>query len=991
MFKSARWRTEKNKVKAVFKLKFHATQVSQVGEDSLMISLVPADVGKPTVRSEKAAIRDGSCYWENPVYETVKFSREPKTGKIHEKIYNFVVSAGSSKAGLVGEVSIDFASYAESIKLSSVSLPLHSDAVLHNGPLNKKISHIVEMNENHRESSGSDLTMSSSESSFRLDTPGEFGVENNNIHQNPTCFLSSENHVSMLQKETSDLSTKIHEEHRRSQWEWLGGSAPEASTDDSSSSSRDALSRAKSEEEAPDIVIEKLKTEIAALSRQAEMSELELQTLRKQIVKEGKRGQDLFREVVGLKEERDALKEECEKLNAFQRDRDKVKVKTKLRFDGGDPCALVEELREELNYEKELNANLRLQLQKTQESNSELILAVSDLDEMLEQKNREIISLSNRTATSENARDLLETNFKTQSEDDEEQKALEDLVNDVSNFKEHKTGDLYSDSEIYRRYKDELEVQMEQLALDYEILKQENHDLSYKLEQNQLQEQLKMQYECSSSYGNINELETQIENLETQLQNQSKEFADSLTTISKLETHIRSLEEELEKQAQGFEADLEVLACAKVEQEQRAILAEEGLRKMRWQNANTAERLQEEFRKLSVQMSSTFEENEKLATKALTEASELRLQKNHLEELLRKAKEELADVREQYEAKLHELSSQLRMKVIQIEQMQSEIEDRSKELEHEKTREEESRRILSRDMLILRKEIERLKTENNNFSLEAELRETLKGELETFKSQCNELKHSLLEDEFEKEKLRKQVVQLKIDLKKKEDAFSRLEKKLKDTNSPLTVVDGTKTIKSASVPRGPKEIVNLKDKIKMLKSQIKLKEAALETSTNSFLEKEKDLHNTIEELERRLEEVRENSANSYECDFQKVAKDSEHITSNGHIFEHMKYTAETSCNMACGNVSAMPFMGRGNEILPEKGTEASALRAQVEVNLDDLLNEIALLKEKNISMEVELKEMQERYSEISLKFAEVEGERQQLVMKVRNLKNAKKS
>ncbi|KAI3721608.1 hypothetical protein L2E82_32624 [Cichorium intybus] len=39
---------------------------------------------------------------------------------------------------------------------------------------------------------------------------------------------------------------------------------------------------------------------------------------------------------------------------------------------------------------------------------------------------------------------------------------------------------------------------MEQIALDYEILKQENHDISYKLEQSQLQEQLKMQYECST-------------------------------------------------------------------------------------------------------------------------------------------------------------------------------------------------------------------------------------------------------------------------------------------------------------------------------------------------------------------------------------------------------------------------------------------------------------------------------------------------------------
>ena len=71
------------------------------------------------------------------------------------------------------------------------------------------------------------------------------------------------------------------------------------------------------------------------------------------------------------------------------------------------------------------------------------------------------------------------------------------------------------------------------------------------------------------------------------------------------------------------------------------------------------------------------------------------------------------------------------------------------------------------------------------------------------------------------------------------------------------------------------------------------------------------------------------------------------------------------------------------ESLPEKELQCSAL--------DDSLREMTLLKERNKLMEGELKEMQERYSEISLKFAEVEGERQQLVMRVRNLKNARKN
>lgn len=56
------------------------------------MALVPLEVGKPTVKSEKAAIHDGSCRWENPIYETVKLIREPKTGKINDKIYQFSVS-----------------------------------------------------------------------------------------------------------------------------------------------------------------------------------------------------------------------------------------------------------------------------------------------------------------------------------------------------------------------------------------------------------------------------------------------------------------------------------------------------------------------------------------------------------------------------------------------------------------------------------------------------------------------------------------------------------------------------------------------------------------------------------------------------------------------------------------------------------------------------------------------------------------------------------
>jgi hypothetical protein len=64
----------------------------QSGVDSLVLSIILGDNGKPTTRLEKAIVTDGICKWENPVYETVKFVYDTKNGKFTEKIYYFVVS-----------------------------------------------------------------------------------------------------------------------------------------------------------------------------------------------------------------------------------------------------------------------------------------------------------------------------------------------------------------------------------------------------------------------------------------------------------------------------------------------------------------------------------------------------------------------------------------------------------------------------------------------------------------------------------------------------------------------------------------------------------------------------------------------------------------------------------------------------------------------------------------------------------------------------------
>ncbi|XP_074264821.1 uncharacterized protein LOC141587270 [Silene latifolia] len=1166
MFK---WRNhERSKITAIFKLQFHITQVAEYGESGLVISVVPAENGKPTAKLEKCVIKENNCVWENPVYETVKFILDPKSGKILDRIYYFLISTGSGKGSLVGEFCVNIAEYIGATKACSLSFPFKnsvSDTQLHvliqrmqengnqrelediedlklkqddrtlrryfsNGDVEDGVQTSVQveplrkasslqpttLHGTRRGSSGSDVTLSSTDSSSGL-SPREVGVLNNNSSKN--------------------------QDQQRTQWE-LAIVPVDSSSVYSLNSPRDAFLSETSHMGLDDSV-DRLKADLVALSRRAEVSELELQTLRKQIVKESKKGQDMLREITFLKEEKNELKEECEKLKAYRKRSDDFKVKSKFQFEG-DPWTFLEEIKEELNYEKEINANLRVQLQKTQDSNAELLFAVQDLEEMLEKNNRGISHGSNRLASGESAVEIEESLLKSQSDDDEEQKALEELVRQHSGAQEtylleQKIMDLCSEIEMYRRDKDELEMQMEQLALDYEILKQENHEYCSRLDQNHLQDQLKMQCEGSSSYAamkeleslrekleneltekseklshclgtikdlearnvslkqelqqqaeaftadmgavthaktvqekralqaeealtqcdaiinelemkieelesereknlkeltsslatikeleeqneayetsmetlvhakmdqeqravqaeaavtqchaTIDELEASVQNLENELKMHSEESSSTLGKIKELEAHIQNLEEEMEKQVESFEADLEVVTCAKVDEEQRAIRAEEALRLVRWKNANTAARIQDEFKRLSTQMQSSFDANEKLASKALTEASELRMHNRHLQDLLKKANDEVQSAKYDYERKLLDLCGQIeeKSKLVETEkeladevqkdssarelELRTEIKLLRSELEQMKTY------VVEKDELLQREEMERANIKEVEGKSTEEVR-NLQFEVDELRGQCENLKHSLYEDESEKERLRKQVFQLQADLKKRDEIVSSIEKKLKENNGGVVQEPSkamSKNAKSEAAVRpnkevGSKEVVTLKERVKLLEGQIKSKETAFETSATAFLAKERILQSKIEELEIRLGglEVSRVVSHDNEVNEEKVSVGTQ-VTSDV-------------------NPSASESNSNGEIPSETKQTPSSDNDSGEQQKLDILLKEMVILKERNNSMEEELKEMQERYSEISLKFAEVEGERQQLVMKLRNLKNKK--
>ncbi|KAL4383481.1 hypothetical protein GQ457_15G002140 [Hibiscus cannabinus] len=982
MFKS--WRSDKKKIKVVFQLQFQATQVPKLKKSGVTVALVPEDVGKPTLRLEKVAAQDGSCLWENPVYETVKMIRENKTGKLSEKIYHFVVSNGSSKSGFLGEASIDFADFAAETEPVTVSLPLkfaNSGVILH------VTIHKIEGAEDQRYvGDGEDLNISREGS---LHSQGMNYSEN---LQNSTedgdlepAGLFSPLRQNPMPQRAADNTGMTENRHRRTNTDWSGSSTSDGSLAELANSPEDIPREWHKGSGDP---VEKLRSENVMLSRQVEVSELELQSLKKQILKENKRTHDLSRQISSLKEERDAVKKEFERLKSMKNMDEEVS-------DGGSEDeskgskVLLQEIRQELEHEKELNANLRLQLQKTDDSNSNLILAVRDLNEMLEQKNREIARLSSE----------IEASTSVEQHDADEVHMMKQTITDLN-----------SELEFYKKHKEELEMHIEELS-------QENDKILSQLRQNQQQESMKTENESSEYLATINELESQVQTLEDKIKQQAEDYSESLIAINELESQVKELSKELENRTQGFEEELDALIYAKTEQEERAIRAEEALRTTRSKNAANAERLQEEFQKLSVEMAGKFDENEKMTMKAVAEANDLELQKINLEEMLQEANEELRLLKDRSVIEREDLTYQLDLKEKQIAEMSMELDDKTAQLEYAQKQEKEKQEAFSKEIQMLKTEIKKLEEQRSQFSDQAKQsdetkqvkasnektemliqrwnkerdelekkiasakKETekaqkqlistrslkdkkemvisnLQSEMEDIRVECNDLKHSLLREEREKEKLRNQVSELKNDLQKKEEEVSSIQKELKSKGGQVDIP--ARSGHSASAPQESKDITSLQKKMKLLKEQINLKEAALKSTANSATEKESNLSNMIEELESIMEQLKICHCSSSDQCQKEQGKLRDKL--------HSKMTT------AEGKLSS-----------------TIAVPVESDAKFAELLSEVEGLKERNKSMERELKDMEERYSEISLKFAEVEGERQQLVMTVRNLKNGKKN
>nr|GMC61972.1 early endosome antigen 1 isoform X1 [Ipomoea batatas] len=727
MFKSAK--SKKEKIKAVFEMQFQATQVPQLKAKGLILSLVPADAGRPTVKLGKAAIIDGTCSWDNTIYETMKLERDSKAGKFQEKIYYFIVATKSSKSGFLGEVGMDFAELAEMTEPVLLSLPLmpaDSGIILHVTVQKMqampdqrcKEESVVSRTESFDQSFETELECddycTNSTEGEQFNKTSLYPEQNGTLRHPPSDDISVNQDLSSHQqdfrpqKPAFGINSLERYSHQRSSTDCSLGSTSDGSIKDTTNRPKEDIPRDIVQETETNSTL-RLQNQIKMLERQAEVSEIELQCLRKQIVKESKRGQDFLQQIFDLQDERDALKTECDELKF--KNRGNVQIQNAPQSEIENLTAELEGFRQELQHEKQLRSKLKLKLQKTEDSNSELILRVRDLNEMLDQKKKEISYLSGKRKSEKCFTEGVARKMSNSKSDQNEEENTETFkkVNELEEMKQT-IEKMSREIEVYKKESEELKVQKDQLVSDCEILKNENKDIYSELEQSEL-EKVKLQQEYSEALTSIKQLKVRVEGLEDEMQRQSMNYSESLDTISMLETEVMSLEKELKKQARAFEENLEAATQARVVQEQRALGAEEALRRTRSNNANATEQLQQEIRRLSVEMASKVDEKEKLAIKAAAEANALLQQNKVLEDSLHEAKKELESTKDHYTKELHQLSIQNNQTLLEESNKMQTLMDEKKKSEEHLQYEIEKLQVLYNELV---HGSEQLKLENEN-------------------------------------------------------------------------------------------------------------------------------------------------------------------------------------------------------------------------------------------------------------------------------------
>nr|XP_012570042.2 desmoplakin-like [Cicer arietinum] len=411
---------------------FKALEIEK-GWNQLFVSIISMETGETIAKSGKALVQNGQCHWEDSMLSTIwisDYSHEDNEACL----LKLLVAMGSPRFGTLGEATINLASYIVP-ETCTASLPLIQHGS-HGAILQVKIQCLTPRR-NYRKYTNSygdemsvgyddvDSISNASDTTFKnIFYPGELStkrrgpqmtcsdhdvgsldssfpswIENfpqqsnvngwkTNVQEKQDTTCSKDGPHSLY--DTSSLGTQIQD--KMEDFGQISHANDSASTR-SVCSSKDMLAAAQ-------VTIELLHGEVKMWEESTRKLTTDVERLRKELHKKSKHKKDLEMELSASRKESGDLKEEIQRLTAMVKQNDS----RNLRLQTEEMDNVIKELKDEINYQKGLNYDLEVKLNRTQESNIDIVSIFRNFEKMVEKQKMEIAELSrtNRRFDGEN-------------------------------------------------------------------------------------------------------------------------------------------------------------------------------------------------------------------------------------------------------------------------------------------------------------------------------------------------------------------------------------------------------------------------------------------------------------------------------------------------------------------------------------------------------------------------------------------------------------
>ncbi|XP_062200347.1 uncharacterized protein LOC133903025 isoform X2 [Phragmites australis] len=650
MSRVPKWKIEKTKVKVVFRLQFHATNIPSTGWDKLSLSFISADTGKVTAKTNKSNVRNGSCKWPDPIYEATRLLQDPRTKTYDDKLYKLVVAMGTSRSSILGEVDVNLAEFAEALKPVSITLPLRGcdfGTLLHVTAqlLTTKTGfrEFEQQRETGTRSSqqllnqrshdpaevaavSSDVGTNKVNARIKLketslgfplveDSAGSTEDYENSSHTSDGIF--AENNDPYGGHEISSLRSTISGDlplcptsqsptpEKGACWgkrlspqgsnDWTHGWSPEYSAGKDLAAAHEENNRLRTRLEVAESAFSQLQTEATSLEHVTNKLGTETQGLAQQLAVELMSRNQLTTEVSLLRTECSNLKRELEEIKSSELkwQKSNAEVNTLSKF--GNYVLATDSVHD---LQTEWLQGLLLLESKLQQTRNNALhgLQASDLDFLL-------ADLGALQRVIENLKQGVQPGQM------KENHYLDHLVPPSNAAHLSSSG---CDHDALKKSSGSstgtMEEKMCELLQKLEDSKTEKENLREKMSQ------MERYYESF-----IHKLEESQKQMSIELENLRKEHNSCFYTVSVLQAQKQKMHEEMNDQLMRFVEDRTALEAQNKELERRAVATETALKRVRFNYSAAVERLQKDLELLSFQVLSMYESNETLAKQSFLE------------------------------------------------------------------------------------------------------------------------------------------------------------------------------------------------------------------------------------------------------------------------------------------------------------------------------------------------------------------------------------